>query len=270
MKIDRVLLSVNNNKTYSCFWNLVSYVWKTKFNVTPTLIFHGTEDEFKSNQFDFTYGDYILLEKFNDISNNTKDWATTWSPFYAATLFDDEICMTSGIDQIPISNLFFERIKNINNDMFVIGFSECYENYKPNTLGYFNTKTNVMYPSSHLAGSGQKFKDIFGISDNWRDEIYKVYNSKEKYYLSENNWGLDECYFSEKISIYNNQNKIVYLKELTDFWFKNRIDVDGDINENYTLDNVKLGLYSELTTKNYFSYENTIKDVINNINNFNI
>jgi hypothetical protein len=270
MKVNRVLLSVNNNKTYSCFWNIVSYVWKTKFNISPTLIFYGTEDEFKSNDFDFTYGDYILLEKFDDISHNGKDWATTWCPFYVATLFGEEICMTSGIDQIPISNLFIERVNQIDNNMFVVGFSEAYQNYNTGTLGYFNTQTNVMYPTGHLAGSGKKFKEIFGISNKWKDEIYKVFNSKLRYHLPNSNWGLDECYGSEKISSYHNQTEIFYMEQLTNFWFPNRIDLEGRINDNFTLDRVKSGSYSELTTKNYFLYENKIKEIVNNINNFNI
>jgi hypothetical protein len=269
VKVDRVLLSVNNNKTYSCFWNLVSYVWKTKFNVIPTLIFHGNVDEFESNNFDFSNGEYIILEKYDDISTNIKDWSTTWSPFFAATLFENDICMISGIDQIPISNSFFERIKHIDDNIFVVGLSDTYENYTSETLDYFNSHTNVMYPSGHMVGNGIKFKEIFGISDNWKDEIYKVYNSRTKYHLSNSYWGLDECYGSEKISIYHNQTEIFYLKQLTNFWFPNRIDFESEFNKNYTLENVKLGLYSELTTKNFFSYEKEILEIVNNINNFN-
>ena len=33
MKIDRVILSVNNNPTYTVFWNIVSKIWKEKFNI---------------------------------------------------------------------------------------------------------------------------------------------------------------------------------------------------------------------------------------------
>ena len=103
----------------------------------------------------------------------------------------------------------------------------------------------------------------------------KKYNYDEnyietKYYLSNDNWGLDECYSSDKISSYHNQNEIYYLKELSKFWFPNRIDLDGGINDNFILDKVSSGLYSELTTKNYFEYENKIKEIVSNINNFNI
>jgi len=45
MKIDRVILSVDNNPTYRVFWNIVSKIWKEKFNINPTLFFHGTEKE---------------------------------------------------------------------------------------------------------------------------------------------------------------------------------------------------------------------------------
>ncbi len=270
MKIDKVLLSSNNNKSYTVFWNTVSFVWKTKFNITPVLVFYGTVEEFNSNNFDFTYGEYIILEKFTEISDNGKDWVPTWSLFFAASKFEDEICMTSGIDQIPITNLFFNEINDINNEKLIIGFADAYKNYVKTTLGYFNIQTNLMYPSSHLVSKGSKFKKIFDISDNWSDEIHKVYDNRNRFYLTEGCWGLDECYASEKISNYINQDEIHYMDLFWKFWHPNRIDIDAQINANYSLEKIKNGEYSEFTTKSFFQYENQINEVIKNISEYGI
>ena len=45
MKIDRVLLASNDNINYYPFWNPLSKVYKENFNITPTLIWLGNEDD---------------------------------------------------------------------------------------------------------------------------------------------------------------------------------------------------------------------------------
>ena len=44
MKIDRVILTSNNNENYYHFWNIVSKIYKINFNITPTLIWFGNEE----------------------------------------------------------------------------------------------------------------------------------------------------------------------------------------------------------------------------------
>jgi hypothetical protein len=263
MKINKVLLPVNNNKTYTCFWNIVSFVWKSKFNITPVLIFYGSVEEFNSNNFDFTYGEYIILDKVENIPIEVNDWVPTWSIIFASSLFENEVCMTSGIDQIPISDFFLKKIEEIEDVKFVVGLSDAYKNYKPNTLGYFNMQTNIMYPTSHLVGLGSTFNKIFNISENWTEEINKLYNNRHNYHLTFGNWGLDECYSSEKISKYEIQNDIYYMDFFWDHLFSKRIDLD--VKQVYNLEMVKKREYSELTTKNFYKFENQIKEIVNNI-----
>ena len=59
MKVDRVILVLNNNPKYTFFWSVVSKVWKNNFNIKPTLVFNGTQKEFDGNNFNIPPEDYI-------------------------------------------------------------------------------------------------------------------------------------------------------------------------------------------------------------------
>ena len=268
MKIDRVILVLNNNPAYTHFWKVVSEVWKKNFNIKPTLIFNGTQSEFDGNNFGIPPEDYIIVNKVPEVSEANPDWSVTWSFFWGASQFPNDICLLAGIDQIPLGDLFFRKISEFSDDKFIVGFSDAYKNYTKDTLGYFNTVTNVLYPSSHLVGKGKKFKEIFEINDKWEDEVLKVFNSQDRYHLKNNFytvklWGLDECYASEKISIHKNPEDLIYLDIFWDYWVKNRIDFCGHVNKNFDINLVKQGHYSEITTKNFFAHKSKIDNIIN-------
>lgn len=271
MKIDRVILSVDNNPTYTVFWNIVSKIWKEKFNINPTLFFHGTEKDFINNNFNVEGCDYKILNNLPEISDPSPNWVVPWSLFWGASLFEDDVCLLSGIDQIPIGNYFFDQLSKIEDDKFVIGFSDAYKTYNKDTLGYFNTKTNVLYPSSHLVGKGKNFKKIFTIEESFEDELNKVYNSKDRYYLNNKFyndsklWGLDECYASEKLSAHENKNEIIMLDIFWNYWHPRRIDLNGGINVDFNLELLKNGHYSEVTCKGYEEYKEKMESIIQNI-----
>lgn len=270
MKVDRVIIALNNNQTYTHFWNVFSPIWVDVFKIKPVLIFNGTIDEFNQLNFNMVNCEYIIVNKIKNIPSETPDWSVTWSLFWGASQFKDDVCMLVGADQLPLSLFFFDKIKDFSKNDFVIGFSDAYKNYNKETLGYFNTKSNVMYPSSHLVGKGSIFKEIFEIDDLWEDELKKVYSKRELFYLNckfypNTLWGLDECYSSDKIFNFPNKEKIHHLNIFWDYWHKNRIDLGGNINNNFSIDNLKNGHYSELTTKNFFGDKlkiNTIIDVL--------
>jgi hypothetical protein len=274
MKIDRVILVLNNNPTYTHFWKVVNKVWKENFNIKPTLIFNGTQKEFDDINLNIHPEDYIIVNTVPEVSESIPDWSVTWSFFWGASQFPDDTCMLAGIDQIPLGDLFFKKVAELSDDKFIVGFSDAYKNYTKDTLGYFNTVTNVLYPSSHLVGKGKRFKEIFEIEDKWEDEIFKVYNSRSRYHLNNKIyrgklWGLDECYASEKISIYKNPEEIIYFDIFWNYWVKNRIDFCGNVNKNFDINLVKEGHYSEVTTKNYSAYQSKIENIINNLPKYN-
>lgn len=268
MKIDRVILALNNNKLYTPYFNIVAPIWKNIFKIKPTLIFNGTQEEFENNNFNLDGVDYLIINKEDKAAaSNIREhsWSITWSLFWGAAHFKNDICLLSGIDQIPLGKFFINKIEDVAEDKFIITFSDAYLKYNKDTLGYFNTNTNIMYPSSHLIGKGEMFKKIFQINLNWKDEVQKVYSCKDKYYFSNPNtpWGLDECYASDMINQYPNQNDIIHLNIFWNYWNKNRLYLDCNKIRFTDILNIEIENYSELllVNKNDLDCIQTIKKI---------
>jgi len=241
MKIDRVIFCLNNNKTYTGFWNPFSRVWKQKYNIKPTLMFVGTKEELESNDFSEEWGEIYRLDPVEDvIVDPNLDWSTTWALFYGSSLFEDEVCLTAGIDQLPLSNNFFNFLLNsdeIGDDKYVIALADAYKDFLPN-----------VYPSSWHIAKGSTYKRILQLDSDWERELKKVFSHREKYpTLPENFWALDELYSSDIINQYakqNEDNKIVCFQIFHKVWAPARLDRAGRLK--YDKDFLQAGRYSEI------------------------
>ena len=233
MNIDRVILGLNNNKTYTGFWNPISYIWKTQYNITPTLMFVGTEKQIKENNLSNKYGDIIVLPIINEVVvNPNRDWSTTWAFFYGTTLFSDDICMICGIDQCPLSNIFKDLVEEYADDKYVVTFSDAY-------------LTGVTFPSSHHVAKGALFKEILEIDDDWELELKKIFSLKHTYDLPDNDfWCLDEVHSSAMLKKSSNPN-IIFAQKFLHQWTEFKIDRSGR-SIDYNLNKLKSGYYSEI------------------------
>jgi len=274
--IDRVIFCLTNNENYIDFWNYISKVYKNKFNVIPTLFFSGTNEEFlnlvQTNRLSLENGEIILLPRIKNIEyNKNLDWTCTWGLFYGASLYPNDVCMLSGIDQIPLNSIFFEKIKELNpRKNYIIGFADAYDNLK-------NNYGDIVYPSSHHVGLGKSFKFIFNIKNSWNEELQQIFLHK-KLCPEDNYWGLDELYSSHMIKQHidsGNYCNILFLNDFKKNWASGRIDrANGSI---YLTDNIlediKNGKYTEYhstrpfnTNSNMELLYNYIPTIINEVN----
>ena len=236
MKIDRVIAVLNDNEVYSSFWNIFSKVWRVKFGVMPTLMFVGSQDQLRKGDYSVEYGEIYRLDPLNEVVMDPNlDWSVTWALFYGPTLFPDDICMTSGIDQIPLSSKFIDSLAHHAEEDYIIGFSGAYRDL----VG--------IYPSSHHVGKGSIYKQIYDIENQWHDELRKVFSSKsslkQSSLLPSSLWGLDEVYSSEVLDGSSYPN-IVHKDIFHDQWAPFRLDRGSSVD--YDLDRLKAGYYSEL------------------------
>lgn len=234
MKIDRVIFCLNNNQTYTGFWNINSKIWCEKYHIKPTLFFVGEQKEFDELKLSKEHGEvFFLPNPKKDLSNCSKrNWVITWALFYGATFFPNDICILSGIDQIPLGNHIIDLAEKYT-DKYLVCWSDAYNN------------RDELFPSSHHIGSGKDFKEIYEISDDWEEEINKVYNQKHKYRtLAHDYWGLDEAYSSELI-LRKKTDKIVLVKNFFSEWSAKRIDARRD-GMSYNPNLLISGHYSEL------------------------
>lgn len=229
----RIILSLNNNPTYTGFWPIVSKVWR-KFGFEPTLAFLGSEKERRELRLD-EHGEVVILDPSFGVKRADRDWRVTWGLFYAASLFPEDTCMTHGIDQIPLSR-YFEALFGYEGK-YVVGLSDGY-------------KSEKIFPSSHHVGLGGMFKSALGIEDKWEDEVLKT----EKYAIdnlpsfqppffnARTFWGLDEIRTSDLLR----ENPVAELIKgfSHEILFKNRLDRGGRLE--YNDERLARGDYSEI------------------------
>ena len=264
MIVNKVLFSLNDNLLYEGFWDINKFIYKNFFNIEPYLLYNTTFNNYKKSN--LYYDKNVLFIESKTISKN-KDWFIPWSLFYGASLFPEDTIMTSGIDQIPLSNIFFNKIKDFNEDSYLISFSDAYHNQKSLLNNLFT------YPSSHHVSKGKYFKEIFDIKENWNEEINKIKLVKtflkKEYPIYDNNfWGLDEAYSSYMINN-SNRNNIIKLKNFFhDTWYPRRIDRGRKENINVNL--LKNGYYTEYhCPRPYSKHKDEIKKILNLRYNYN-
>ena len=221
--VDRVIMCLTNNEQYIDFWNYTSKVYATKFSTIPTLMFSGNKEELdvliSTGRLSTKYGEIINLPRVDGIHyDSSLDWTCTWGLFYGASLFPSQVCMLSGIDQIPLSGRFYNALNNIGTrDKYIVGFSDGYNH------------PDASYPSSHHVGLGKFFKSIYNIDDRWETELRKVYTHRQVRSLVTTNslWGMDEAYSTYVLKEYMKNNgdiPVVLVTGFCDYWRSRRID----------------------------------------------
>lgn len=246
MKIDKVILATDSNPTYFQFWNPMSKVWKTKFNIDPVLIVIGDNNNLNLSE---EYGSIILQKPVNNIPTA---WTTTWSLFYFTKFFQDETCLIMGIDQLPMSKDFFvDKIKDINEDSYVMYISDAYgdkDEWKKET----NDKTRGRFPTAYHLAKGKIFNEIYQFEKTFEDEILKLNTTENLDYTNYNNfvkWGIDESYASLKLRSYyknNKDNKIVTLNLFSELTRRriSRVDLSNVYQED-TKNKINNGFFVE-------------------------
>lgn len=233
-RVDRIILTLTANPNYVGYWNFVSKVWRLKFSVIPTLVFNGTASELSSCGLSDQYGEIVRLDRVDDVTvNRQREWACTWSLFFAAANFPTSVCMTCGIDQVPLNGRFFDalRAEKARDDAYVVGFADAYS--VPNR-----------FPSSHHVARGQTVKDVYKLEDSWTTEVRKVFALRQNFDQAEDQWGLDESYSSHVLT---NQlvRPVVFMRFFHPYWVSGRLDRGAHKLSQFDLSAVARGQFTE-------------------------
>jgi len=239
MKIDKVILSSNDSKTYLDFWPIVSKAWKN-IDIEPILIYTGKKKfpYCKDGVFHFNY------KKINSafVAQNIR--------LLAPSLFPDDICIISDIDNMPLSKSYFQdNICGVKHENFVI--------YRPKAA------TDDMISIMWNAALGKTWSEIFEIKNEKNIEERLIDWYPNKYKVGGNNWYFDQKIL--KIHIENFESKfpsrITRLDDgNTNFLRLNRSKLGNNFEEFYNPD-LK---YSDFhMPRPYKKYKNLIDTVYN-------
>lgn len=260
MKVDRVIFCLNNNPVYTGFWNPFSRAWRKKYDILPTLMFVGTQEELASNNLSEEYGEIYRLDPVKEvIVDPSLDWSTTWALFYGASMFKQQVSLTMGIDQLVLTNDIFDFLlesKERVEDKYIIALADAYKDLPG------------IYPSSWHIASGANYKEIYNIDDDWRTEVTKVFSQRKKYpRLPSNFWALDEAYSSDLVNQYiekKDNEKILFMNIFHKLWRPRRLDRGGVLK--YNRSSLQSGEYSEIhSPRPYEEYEEYFSKLISDL-----
>ena len=235
MKINRVILSSNANPTYADFWNPLSKVYSEKFGISPTLVWMGTEEEAKEFNISDEYGEVIYQPFHPDFHI---PWQTTWALFWATQFYPEDVCIIMGIDQVPLSNRFFNKVHPLSDDDYAMLIADA---YRP----HFWDLEGSASPSSYHVAKGSTFDKVHQFEGDWLKEAEKVHASGVKGFWedTEGRWGIDETYSCKKlradhgvtIHSFNGFGELV----------EHRIECERHKETPYDVDRLRSGWYSE-------------------------
>jgi hypothetical protein len=147
IRIDRVIVATDAHPGYMEFWPIVARAWKHLIGIKPTLALVAD----KSVTVDESLGDVIRFKPIEGIATGQQAQVIR---LLLPAYFEDEVCITSDIDMLPISKEYFiDLVKDIPNDNFIV--------YRDTAYG----KDYPQYPICYVAGKGKLFKEIFNIRD---------------------------------------------------------------------------------------------------------
>jgi len=253
MKIDRVILSSNFNPTYYHFWNPLAKVYKEKFGIKPTLIWFGTEGELKQAEIDTTLGDIHFVTPHPEYHTA---WQTTWGLFYFTKYYPDDVCLIIGIDQLPLSNMFFDMVKPYDNNTYCMLIADA---YRPNHW------TTTASPSSYHIAKGSVFNAVHKFESTFYEEINKIGKSGIDGFweTTEGRWGIDETWSSKNLR--ETSNPIVSIDNFT-LLCERRVECERHKETYYDKNLMRQGWYSEShLCRPYTNHVNYINEMINNI-----
>jgi len=237
IKIDRILISSDNNPLYIQFLPVVSLAWQKLIGIKPTLAYVSYDNE--NIDWAKEYCQDIVVYKFGpEIKRGST--ATFCARLVVRTLFGNEICMVSDIDMIPLSkNIFVNLPSDFTRNKFLsIGYN-VFKNGdgSPNDPAVRNSKLRKV-PSCYTIASSKVWKEIINPNNVSEKEILKQYYNIRDYDSQEAI--INSGYFCDES----------LMRALLQRWNRDRSKVIG-IDRNFSFDRLDRGNWNINTEKLY-------------------
>lgn len=238
MKIDKVILSSNENQNYLDFWPLVSEAWE-RLGVKPVLIYTG---EKKINLPGEVIHFFIKDIDPVFVAQNIR--------ILAPSLFKDDNSITADIDDLPLSKKYFiENVSSVPEHMFVV--------YR---WGFI---TETMIPICWTLAKGKTWSEIFDISSE-NDIVKKLVNWYPlQYKKGHKNWYTDQLKLKKYISKFDKKypKRVIYFNDQSLHF--NRIDRDEINSVVYNLEHKKVEYTDYHMPIPYSQYKDVIEKIYN-------
>jgi len=192
MKIDKVIFC-SDESHFLNFWPIQAKVWKNIMNVDPVLFIICDEES------EFYHDGLGTVKKIQKIPNINTGAQAAMGRMYFTKYFPEEVLFISDIDLLTFSKEYLNNnIKDVDENFFVILESDQYDESRQEVFDYINRplffKTQLYNYHANI-GKGKIFNQIIDTDRTFQDYIYDHFKFNGELF-----WGVDELYFSKKIS----------------------------------------------------------------------
>lgn len=213
MRIDKVIMSCDDNRTYLNLWPYVSKICKLTLNITPVL-FHIT-DEYS----DFKSDEYGIVKKIKKNPELPSSFQSQIYRLYGTKFFSEESCLISDIDMFIFNRSYFiDQVKRYNPDDFIVYLSDAYDMKRPEVVNMYALNR---VPMCYVLGQGKTFNRLLNMNCDFNEFSEKVYNYNFGYNVPD--FHKDEVFLGKMI--YRNSeniNIINMVRGVTDIWNINK------------------------------------------------
>jgi len=202
MKVDRILLSCDDNGNYLKLWKYVSEMCVKLLGVEPVL-FHVCDEEK-----DFERDEFGLVKKVKKVGNVKSSIQSQWYRIYGTSYFPNENCLISDIDMlIPNKDYFLNQVSSFEENSFVVYSSDVYgENIQFTEKMFRKNRLPICY----FLGKGKLFTSILEIESDFSNFLYKVLSHDFGYEVPYGD--RDEIYCGHKIIEKEDKFEVIKLK----------------------------------------------------------
>lgn len=167
MKIDKVILSCDDNKNYLDLWPYVSKICKLTLGITP-ILFHMTD-----TYSDFIQDNYGFVKKIKRIPDLPVEFQSQIYRLYGTKFFMDETCLISDIDMFIFNREYFlNNIKKYDDNCFISFLSDAYDLSRPET---HNMWALNRIPMCYNLAKGKIFYKLLDLSCDFNEFAEKIF-----------------------------------------------------------------------------------------------
>lgn len=237
MKIKYSIVSSDKNPLYLDFWPIVRDLWINLIKIKPILVLISDKTLVTD------YGDFIIHE-IEELKNHSSAFQSQVVRMFITKYYNDDVCLTSDIDMLPLSFQYFNSIVNQEkDDSIVILSADAYQ--------------NIRYPLCYNVAKGSTYNQILNLNCSFQDycDRLSMYNQ---------GWDTDELYFGKCIHEFPEKNRVILRNRGWNYGMAlNRID---RVAWYYDTNLLKNGQYIDChSLRPYSQFKYEVDSLINNL-----
>lgn len=249
MKIDKAIVSSDDNPFYLDFWPLVSRVWKEKFGITPVLLYVSDSEYEPTTEYGEVY-------KYKPVEGVPVYLQTLWVRYFHPSTEPETTWAISDIDMFPVSREYFlDRVSSIEDNSYV---------HLDPSIGEYKK-----FPSCYHIAKGSVFTDVLDLPLDWEMSAWQVHSSNlgsdpGGHLTGKTSWFADEQYATNKIlqKINIGYNNIKFI-ERDGGRYGHRLDRSNFVYDTSMLDRNEF--YDCHSIRPYSQYKNQIDKLVEDI-----